>query len=332
MFSIKWRIMLAFTILLHHGVTGSWLQWQKYRNNILLRLASLRALKGEDIDKTITVEDIEKHPMWVKLDAVDCGDSAADRIIGGVSAGLGQFPWIARLGYLEDDEMDWMCGGALVTDRHVVTAAHCVQKSEYGPVLTKIRVGEHDTRTDPDCELTVCAPAVQDRSIKNITSHPLFNKPAFHNDMAIIKLEKPVTLNDYVTPICLPRTPEQLANLRVGDLMTVAGWGKTNMTTEERAKVLQYVGIPIVPPAMCDSFGKGFKLTEAEICAGADFNKDACGGDSGGPLMKVFDTPDGPKNYLVGVVSFGPTICGIKKPGVYSSVSHFLKWILDNLD
>ncbi|KAJ8723969.1 hypothetical protein PYW07_007949 [Mythimna separata] len=303
MFSIQWRFMLAFTILLHYGVTD---------------------------DKALIAEELSKHPAWAKLTA-DCGESAADRIIGGVNAGLGQFPWIARLGYVEDDEIDWMCGGALVTDRHVVTAAHCVQKSDYGYVLTTIRVGEHDTRTNPDCELKVCAPAVQDRAIKNISSHPLFNKPAFHNDIAIIELDKPVALNDYVMPICLPRTAEQLANLLVGDQMTVAGWGKMNMTTDERASVLQVVGIPIVAPELCDSFGRGFKLTESEICAGAEHNKDACGGDSGGPLMKIFDTPEGPKSYLVGVVSFGPTICGIKKPGVYASVPHFLKWILDNL-
>lgn len=48
---------------------------------------------------------------------------------------------------------------------------------------------------------------------------------------------------DYVAPICLPRTVEQLANLRIGDQVTVAGWGKMNMTTEERAKVLQVVAV-----------------------------------------------------------------------------------------
>ncbi|KAF9796699.1 hypothetical protein SFRURICE_008109 [Spodoptera frugiperda] len=309
MFLFDWRLTLTFTIMLHYAA----------------------------MDDKIPAEEIAKHPVWTKLDAVDCGDSAADRIIGGLNAGLGDFPWIARLGYLEDDEIDYMCGGALVTDRHVVTAAHCVQKSDYGLVLTTVRLGEHDTRTDPDCELKVCAPAVQDRGIKRIISHPQFNKPAFHNDVAIIELDKPVTLNsemnilNYVAPICLPRTAEQLANFKIGDEMTVAGWGKMNMTTEERAKVLQFVNIPVVAPAMCDSFGKGFKLFESEICAGAEHNKDACGGDSGGPLMKVFDTPEGPKSYLVGVVSFGPTICGIKKPGVYASVAYFLKFILDHL-
>ncbi|XP_026735241.1 CLIP domain-containing serine protease 2-like isoform X2 [Trichoplusia ni] len=303
MFLIEWQYTLAFTILLHYAVT----------------------------DTKLSAEEIAKHPAWAKLDAVDCGDNARDRIIGGTNAALGEFPWIVRLGYMDEDELVWLCGGALLTDRHVITAGHCVQKSEYGYDLKTVRVGEYDVRTDPDCELKVCAPAVQDRAVKNITSHPSYDKPPFHNDVAIIELETPITFNDYVAPICLPKTTEQMANVLIGEKMTVAGWGKTNMTTEERGQILQVVSIPVVDPALCDSFGKGYKVAESEICAGTELNKDSCGGDSGGPLMKIFDTPEGPKNYLIGVVSFGPTICGIKKPGVYTSVSHFLKWILDRL-
>lgn len=58
-----------------------------------------------------------------------------------------------------------------------------------------IRLGEHDTRTDPDCQGNVCAPKVQDRNINRIISHNCFNKPAFHNDLAVIELEKPVEFN-----------------------------------------------------------------------------------------------------------------------------------------
>ncbi|KAG6464633.1 hypothetical protein O3G_MSEX014638 [Manduca sexta] len=275
--------------------------------------------------------DLLNHPAWKILASFDCGDSAADRIIGGVNAALGQFPWIARLGYTDEDDIDWMCGGALITDRHVLTAAHCVQTNDYGNVLTSIRLGEHDTRTNPDCQLHVCAPPLQDRKIKSIKSHQDFNKPPFHNDIAIIELDAPVNLNDYVAPICLPREDDQMASLTMGELLMVAGWGKMNMTTEERAKILQVVAVPVVSAKTCDSLGKGFRVGKSEICAGAQVNKDACGGDSGGPLMKVFDTPEGPKNFLVGVVSFGPMVCGIRKPGVYSSVPYFLKWILDNI-
>ncbi|CAG4953635.1 unnamed protein product [Parnassius apollo] len=273
---------------------------------------------------------IVKHPAWLKLESYECGFSAADRIIGGMNAALGQFPWILRLGYAipDEEELDWMCGGVLVTDQHVVTAAHCIQTAEDGYQLVAVRAGEYDTRSNPDCQLEVCAPPYQDRRIKNIFSHPNFNKPLFHNDIAVIKLDTPLQLNDYVAPICMPQR-DQLFNLQVGELVTVAGWGKMNMSTDERANILQFVSLPVVKPELCNFFGRGFKIAKSEICAGAQHNKDACGGDSGGPLMKIYDTPEGPKSFLVGIVSFGPTVCGIKRPGVYTSVLYFLKWILD---
>lgn len=275
---------------------------------------------------------LANHPAWQILNSYDCGDSAADRIIGGTRAALGQYPWMARLGYVyPDDDIDWMCGGALITDRLVITAAHCLPSENDGYKLQYVRLGEHDITTDPDCELSICAPPVQDRGIRNLSKHASFNHPAFHNDLAMLELDVPALLNDYVAPICLPQSEEQLGGVKTGELVVTAGWGKMNMSTEERAHILQVVALPIVKPEMCEMFGKDFQLDESQICAGAQFNKDACGGDSGGPLMKVFDTPEGPKNFLVGVVSFGPTICGIRKPGVYSSVTYFLRWILDHI-
>ncbi|CAH2045491.1 unnamed protein product, partial [Iphiclides podalirius] len=277
-------------------------------------------------------QQVANHAAWVKLESYECGFSAADRIIGGMDAALGQFPWILRLGYNlpGEDELDWMCGGVLITDRHVVTAAHCIQTDENGYKLNAVRAGEYDARTNPDCQLNVCAPPLQDRGVKSIISHPDFNEPPFHNDIAVIELQAPLELNDYVAPICLPQR-DQLTDLQIGELVTVAGWGKMNMSTDKRADILQYISLPVVTPESCNFFGRAFKVAESEICAGSQRNKDACGGDSGGPLMKIFDTPEGPKSFLIGVVSFGPTVCGIKKPGVYTSVPYFLKWVLDHI-
>lgn len=58
-----------------------------------------------------------------------------------------------------------------------------------------MRLGEHDIRTNPDCQLRVCAPKVQDRNIKISKKHPQFDKPPFHNDIAILELESPVEIN-----------------------------------------------------------------------------------------------------------------------------------------
>ncbi|XP_064292592.1 transmembrane protease serine 9-like [Plodia interpunctella] len=279
-----------------------------------------------------SARDLSNHRAWGLLHQFECGDSAADRIIGGANASLGQFPWIARLAYsYPDSSIDWLCGGAIVTDRYVLTAAHCIGTPEDEHKLEYVRLGEHDVRTDPDCVLDVCAPKVQDVKVKRTIIHPQFNNPEFHNDLAIIELEKPVKLNNYVAPICLPSTPEQTSTLKLGEMVTVAGWGKTNITTQERAKILQTVKIPVLEKKKCSTFGASFTMGDNEICAGAQLNKDACAGDSGGPLMKTFDTVEGPKNFLIGVVSFGPVLCGSVNPGVYTNLAQFMGWILDTI-
>jgi len=73
------------------------------------------------------VADITKHPNWNLLDQEGCGNSNSDRIIGGMNASLGAYPWIARLGYENNVEKEsYRCGGALINRFYVITAAHCV--------------------------------------------------------------------------------------------------------------------------------------------------------------------------------------------------------------
>ena len=68
------------------------------------------------------------------------------------------------------------------------------------------------------------------------------------------------------------------------------------------------------------------------MCVGGEIGKDSCGGDSGGPLMKVEVLDGPPKYYLIGIVSFGAKHCGESTtPAVYSRVSSYITWILDNV-
>uniref|UniRef100_A0A1B6KI91 Peptidase S1 domain-containing protein n=2 Tax=Graphocephala atropunctata TaxID=36148 RepID=A0A1B6KI91_9HEMI len=70
-------------------------------------------------------------------------------------------------------------------------------------------------------------------------------------------------------------------------------------------------------------------ITSRQLCAGGVVGQDSCNGDSGGPLMAPFSFTSSPKYFIVGVVSFGTTICGNSKmPGVYTEVAHYMTWIL----
>ncbi|GBP04051.1 CLIP domain-containing serine protease 2 [Eumeta japonica] len=204
-------------------------------------------------------------------------------------------------------------------------------KFVFGDPLKLVRLGEYDTRHDPDCQADQCAPPVQDRGLAKIIPHESFNEPSFHNDIAILKLDRPVELNGFVNTICLPKNDELQDQMQTRKTAVTAGWGKMNMTTAAHAYVLQFVQLPVLDGDSCYEMMGRTNLTNSIICAGAKVNQDTCTGDSGGPLMKVFDTDDGPKSFLVGVVSFGASVCGIKAPGVYTSLFFFRKWILDHI-
>ena len=80
---------------------------------------------------------------------------------------------------------------------------------------------------------------------------------------------------------------------------------------------------------------RGGVLTDRQICAGGQPGKDSCVGDSGSALMRLVKQPDHPfdQHHLIGVVSFGPRLCGTKGvPGVYSRVNSYLDWILDTVN
>ena len=118
-----------------------------------------------------------------------CGYSLKnhDRIVGGAPAELGAWPWMANLGYRSKDGNSrnprWLCGGSLISDRHILTAAHCVHNRRE---LFVIRLGEHILNDENDGAHPI------DIRIERSFPHPRYNPDSLENDIAILKLEKPV--------------------------------------------------------------------------------------------------------------------------------------------
>jgi len=273
-----------------------------------------------------------------------CGPTAPNvRIVGGQDASLGQYPWLVNLGYQRNGagETLFKCGGSLIGPRHVVTAAHCVTDLPSGFALAVVRVGEHDLASEQDCQSGVCSPEPQDMKVKKIVFHPSYGKPnAFQNDIAVISLEDEVQQNDFVIPVCLPFNDEGLDYLtpEAGEEVDVAGWGATTETGRRPATVLQFLGVRVTNGTQCKEVyaERGGVLTESQICAGGQKGKDSCVGDSGSGLMRSRRDPSrggAGRSELIGVVSFGPRLCGTEGvPGVYSRVESFLPWILDTVE
>eukprot|EP00397_Hematodinium_sp_SG-2012_P044631 GEMP01049896.1.p1 GENE.GEMP01049896.1~~GEMP01049896.1.p1 ORF type:complete len:365 (+),score=-10.48 GEMP01049896.1:94-1188(+) len=267
----------------------------------------------------------------------NCGQSEGlNRIIGGTEVPLDSHPWMAVLGYraVGSSTTEFLCGGSVINERYILTAAHCVLESVLGnKKLEVVRLGEWDLTTDPDCTRTKlgtlnCAPSVQDFTIEEIIPHQNYStRVQFSDDIALIRVSNPIDISGlWVRAVCLP--PQNIDMVNLSNKMPIAaGWGITeNGTTSNR---LLHVDLPFVDHSQCNATHRGHIVNE-QICVGGRAGQDSCGGDSGGPL--VLGGPTGPPYLQIGVVSYGPTNCGQQSvPGVYTSVTHYRNWIEEKL-
>ncbi|KAL9700343.1 hypothetical protein quinque_003784 [Culex quinquefasciatus] len=268
-----------------------------------------------------------------------CGQTSDNRIVGGSIAQLDEYPWLARIQYYKSNKrFGFHCGGVLINERYVLTAAHCIQSVPSSWTVYKIRLGEYDSQQDPECSYhdeEDCADSVRDVLVSSYYVHEDYfqENGADYNDLALIRLMQPVEYTSFIQPICLPTT-EDLKNLDVEGLkMTVAGWGQTENKTASRYKM--YLEVPSWNNDRC---GEAFSsvnvdIIETQLCAGGVKGQDSCRGDSGGPLMKTERVGGKVAWFLKGIVSFGTEKCGTENvPGVYTRISKYMDWILENIE
>lgn len=250
--------------------------------------------------------------------AMPAGPIAAD-IVGGREATPGAWPWqVAILDAGARNPVDGQfCAGALIDPGWVVTAVHCVTEVAGDaeiPIYANdivVGLGVHDLKTD----------RAQVVPVAQIFTNPDYFDETTDDwgDIALLRLGRPATLGPAVQPIALVADPADAA-IAPGGAATVIGWGMTETGATTR---LRQVEVPIVDPAACE-------LNASIVCAGAR-DRDACYGDSGGPLMVA--PPGGGPWRLAGVVSSGTTdTCG--GPGnhtLYTSTAYYADWIAATL-
>lgn len=247
--------------------------------------------------------------------AVDPLLHAEDRILGGTEAAPGSWPWQAALQLHHNLDLDrHFCAGALIDTRHVLTASHCVRY--FPPMLhslIRIHLGSHSREATDATEVDI--------GIEHICEHRTSYKT--YNDIAIIKLDKNVSLTKFIQPVCLP---EYSINdtLPENTELYATGWGRIDRDKQDAlAHVLRQLETRTLNADDCQK-RLSVKLLDTIICT-EHVTGSTCHGDSGGPLVR---RDENGAWFLEGVISGGPKACGdTRTPMRATRVSRFVRWI-----
>lgn len=239
--------------------------------------------------------------------------NAQKRIIGGTTTSIEDHPHQISL----HDEEGHLCGGAIINEKWIITAAHCVDRLTASEIVAFAGISKLSSKENG-----------QKMLINEIIIHDDYNNYTFHNDIALLQLTDSIFLSPNSLPIQIA-SPEHENNglYSEGTEATVSGWGDTVGTGGTvYPDELQEVTVQIIPNETANSSEMyDGDIIESNVVAGViSGGKDACEGDSGGPLVIKADNG---QPILAGIVSWGDGCAQENKPGVYTRVSSFESWI-----
>ncbi|XP_075287795.1 transmembrane protease serine 2 isoform X2 [Opisthocomus hoazin] len=271
-----------------------------------------------DLYKKLYSSDSCASGNVVSLRCIECGLSTKSvsimsRIVGGSAATLGQWPWQVSL-HVQDTHV---CGGSIITQQWIVTAAHCVEGKQF---------------SDPSNWRVFAGILNQNEMIfrngykvQQIISHSDYDTDSKDNDVALMKLETPLSFTDAVQPVCLPNSGMMFQSAQQ---CWISGWG-AEYQGGKTSDNLNYAMVSLIETSVCNSvyIYDGLVLPTM-VCAGyLQGGIDSCQGDSGGPLV----TYENSVWWLVGDTSWGSGCATPNRPGVYGNMTAFTDWIYKNM-
>ena len=261
-------------------------------------------------------------------------DASSARVVGGQNCLKGACPWQASI---IDENAKHFCGGSVIDDHHILTAAHCFKKRRNFASL-RILLGKTDLQSSET--------SAQTHRIAEVFEHEDYHHDKKENDIAILRTVDKIYFNAYVIPVCLPEMGSNPYSTTQRHAL-VSGWGIMRVIDRDDTVIsnkLRIAGVPLIATSDCQEHWQAYResnpssvqihqtIDDTTICAGGGL-VDSCEGDSGGPLVSI--EQDG-RYKQIGIVSWGVRAADCGKhgtpPGVYARVEPHLPWIYAQLE
>jgi len=276
----------------------------------------VRSSSSSTTDLSTNTEETTSSPG--NTGSCQCGVANTDRIVGGqVVSPKNKYPW--HVGIKFSNGRNYWCGGSIINDRYVMTAAHCIDDLNGNAQGLVVGVADHNmfSTTDDVSGVTRLV------NVEQIIGHPDYNDRTLNNDIALLRLSETLDLSQHkqLRAVCLPADDSK----NYAGMMAIAsGWGTLSSGGSQPSR-LNEVTVPILEQSCFGISG----VTANMLCAGLrEGGKDTCQGDSGGPLY----VEESSKYTQVGITSWGRGCAAAGNPGVYARVSKYVSWIRRNTD